>query len=282
MNNDIEKIKSATAKLVCGNKKGTAFLVGEDIAITMSHCLIQDLEQTKNTKIMLTFKNIPGEVNASVQESGTDSNPISILKLDHKVQTEYLKLAYCETPLPRGTELLTYGYPAVKGEDGYPVDLTVNDQLGSVSYDYDVALLPSSKSNLNDYSGMSGSPLMWENCVVGILTAETVQAQDGGKNVVDILAISNRKLLKVFKEFDIDVEKMKGTDPHKDQESMIEEDDSVKSPLIKASDSLQIESILDTDINKAKFREEDLKNIRHRIDVADFMSCHQTALMSCL
>lgn len=267
MNNDIEKIKSATAKLVCGNKKGTAFLVGEDIAITMSHCLIQDLEQTKNTKIMLTFKNIPGEVNASVQESGTDSNPISILKLDHKVQTEYLKLAYCETPLPRGTELLTYGYPAVKGEDGYPVDLTVNDQLGSVSYDYDVALLPSSKSNLNDYSGMSGSPLMWENCVVGILTAETVQAQDGGKNVVDILAISNRKLLKVFKEFDIDVEKMKGTDPHKDQESMIEEDDSVKSPLIKASDSLQIESILDTDINKAKFREEDLKNIRHRIEI---------------
>lgn len=272
MNNDIEKIKAATAQLDCGDEKGTAFLIGEDIAITMSHCLIEALMQTENTEIMLTFKNIPGEVdlkvNASMQESGSSSNPISILKLEHKVQAEYLKLAYCETPLPRDTELLTYGYPAAKGGDGYPVNLTVNDQCGRTKpYDYDVSLFPSPKSRLNDYSGMSGSPVMWENCVVGILATETVEAQNGGKNVVDIQAISNRQLLEVFKEFDIDVEKMKETDQPEWLESMNEEGDSVKSPLIKANYSLHIDSILDTNINKKIFREEDLKNIRHRIEI---------------
>ena len=272
MNNDIGKVKAATAQLDCGNEKGTAFLIGEDIAITMSHCLIKALGQTENAEIMLTFKNISGEtdlkVNASIQESKSGSNTISILKLERKVQAEYLKLAYCEKPLPRDTEVLIYGYPATNREGGYPVNLTVNDQLvKNEPYDYDVALQPSPGSRLNDYSGMSGSPVMWENCVVGILAAETVEVQNGGKNVVDVKAISNRRLLEAFKEFGIDVEKMKGTDQPEQLEPMNEEGDSVKSPLIKANYRLHIDSILDTNINKKIFREEDLKNIRQRIEI---------------
>lgn len=81
MNNDIEKIKAATAQLDCGDEKGTAFLIGEDIAITMSHCLIEALMQTENTEIMLTFKNIPGEVDLKVKASmqGNCSHPINPL-----------------------------------------------------------------------------------------------------------------------------------------------------------------------------------------------------------
>ena len=215
--NNIDNLKSAIAKLDCGDEKGTAFLIDEDTAVTAAHCLGETLGEEQKKEIVLTFKNIPEKtelkVKAFISKGEYDLEPVSILKLEQKVETEYLKLAYCEIPLPREEKLLTYGYPAAKREEGYPVDLFINDQLGNNQpHDYDVTLLPDSKNKINDYSGMSGSPVLWNGYVVGILTAESVEAQNRGKQVIDINAISNRRALRIYENLGIVIEKIRGRD----------------------------------------------------------------------
>ena len=215
--NNIDNLKSAIAKLDCGDEKGTAFLIDEDTAVTAAHCLVEAFGEEQKKEIVLTFKNIPEKtelkVKAFISKGEYDSEPVSILKLEQKVETEYLKLAYCEIPLPRDEKLLTYGYPAAKREEGYPVDLFINDQLGiNQPHDYDVTLLPDSKNKINDYSGMSGSPVLWNGYVVGILTAESVEAQNRGKQVIDINAISNRRALRIYENLGIVIEKLRDRD----------------------------------------------------------------------
>lgn len=152
------RIKSAIAMLDCGTKKGTAFLVNEDTAVTVSHCIIDALENDE--EIILTFKNIEGMEmftrKAFLFQNDIQQCPVSILKLEDKVETEYLKLGYSENLLKRDEKLFTYGYPAAKQEEGYPINVYVNDYLNENNpYDYDFSLLPDSKSKINDYSGMS-------------------------------------------------------------------------------------------------------------------------------
>ena len=54
---------------------------------------------------------------------------------------------------------------------------------------------------------MSGSPVLWNGYVVGILTAESVEAQNRGKQVIDVNAISNRRALSVYENLGIVIEK---------------------------------------------------------------------------
>lgn len=214
---NIEKIKAAVAKLDCGMEKGTAFLISADTAITVSHCVMDDLEKDQE-EIRLTFMNIPEKESFSVTafplKNEDTSAPICILKLDQKVETEYLKLAYWEDPLFRNGKLFTYGYPAAKREEGYPVDMSINDHLNkNVVCDYDIKLVQDPKSKLNDYSGMSGSPVVWKDYVIGVLTAESLEVQKGSQQVIDIGAISNKKALELYEKSGIILEKLRKRDP---------------------------------------------------------------------
>ena len=113
----MENIKSTVAKLNCGNTQGTAFLISKNFALTMSHCVQEAIDD--NEKIYLSFKNISGE--DEIERTATileyDNNfPVSILEIDNKIDNiNPLEIKCFNNKLKRGTRVLAYGYPKVKG-----------------------------------------------------------------------------------------------------------------------------------------------------------------------
>lgn len=191
----VERVKQAVAKLKCGEHDGTAFLISGDIAITATHCILEYIDEEK--EILLTFYNIVGKEKFPVEAiliSETDS-PVAVLKLKEEVETQYLQLVCYIDNMERNTEVVSYGYPVVEGVDGYPVDLYINDYLSpNTLNEYDISLLISEKSKISDYSGMSGSPALYRNQVIGILIEENMEISESGGHATGLKLISNHRV----------------------------------------------------------------------------------------
>lgn len=197
----VERVKQAVAKLKCGEHDGTAFLISGDIAITATHCILEYIDGDE--EILLTFYNIVGKDTFPVEAtlvSEADS-PLAVLKLKEAVETQYLQLVCYTDNMERNTAVVSYGYPAVEGVDGYPVDLYINDYLSSNTMnDYDISLLISEKSKISDYSGMSGSPALYREQVIGILLEENMEVSESGGHATGLKLISNHRVQKCLEK----------------------------------------------------------------------------------
>ena len=191
----VERVKQAVAKLKCGEHDGTAFLISGDIAITATHCILEYIDGDE--EILLTFYNIVGKEKFPVEAilvSKADS-PIAVLKLKEEVETQDRQLVCYIDNMERNTEVVSYGYPVVEGVDGYPVDLYINDYLSpNTLNEYDISLLISEKSKISDYSGMSGSPALYRNQVIGILIEENMEISESGGHATGLKLISNHRV----------------------------------------------------------------------------------------
>ena len=203
----MENIKSTVAKLNCGNEQGTAFLISKNFALTMSHCVQEAIDDNK--KIYLSFKNIYGE--DEIERIATilkydNSFPVSILKIDNKIDNiNPLEIKCYNNQLTRGTRVLAYGYPKVKGEEGSFVDLSIDDYLHeNVANDADITLKISADNRMKNYSGMSGSPVIYKNSIIGILTEQTNELSDFENKAIALKMISMKKVKKMLDAFNID------------------------------------------------------------------------------
>lgn len=196
----VEKIKRAVAKLQCGEKSGTAFMINENTALTVSHCILEAIEEDK--EITLTFYNIEGREASPVRAFWVPEEnryPVSVLRLEESIEIKPLELACYMDKLRRNTELFSYGYLGIEGTEGYPVDLYVNQYLTeNIPYDYDIAVLIDEKSRVNDYTGMSGSPVVYRNQVIGLLIEENLETAGNYYHATDLKVISNGKVQKFF------------------------------------------------------------------------------------
>lgn len=196
----VEEIKKAVAKLQCGEKSGTAFMINENTALTVSHCILEAIEEDR--EITLIFYNIEGREAFPVRAFWVpDKNqyPVSVLKLEEPVETKYLELACYSDQIRRKEEMFSYGYLDIEGVEGYPLDLYVNQYLNeNMPCHYDIVLLPDGKNNVKDYSGMSGSPIIYRNYVIGILTEENLEVMKDDCQAIDLKVISNKKVVKLF------------------------------------------------------------------------------------
>ena len=200
----IERAKEAVAKLTCGEHDGTAFLVSGDIAITATHCILEYIDG--DAEIVLTFFNIVGKEKFEVEATlvSESNSPLAVLKLAETVETQYLQLGCYLDQMRRNTEVVSYGYPVVEGVDGYPVDLYINDYMNpNTMNEYDISLLISEKSKITDYSGMSGSPVLYREHVVGILIEERMETSESGGHATGLKLISNYKMKKCLENNEI-------------------------------------------------------------------------------
>ena len=191
----IEKVKQAVAQLKCGEHDGTAFLISSDIAITATHCILENI--AGNKEIVLMFYNIVDKEKFPIKATliSEKNSPLAILKLEEVVETEYIQLVCYSDNMKRNTEVVSYGYPVVEGVDGYPVDLYINDYISpNTMNDYDISLLISEKSKISDYSGMSGSPVLFRNQAIGILIEESVEVSQSSRCATGLKLISNHKV----------------------------------------------------------------------------------------
>ena len=196
----MDNLKSAVALLICGKEQGTAFLISNTLALTMTHCVEDAIENGEDIK--LAFKNIPGQdeinIKASIVPYEKDY-PVSVLRLDNEIQIEPLGISCCEDHISQEEKLIAYGYPHVKGDEGYPINIFINDYLSeNVVNDGDVTLVIDSKIRIENFAGMSGSPVVYRNNVIGILIEQGIESIGNNRKAVDVKMISIKKIRKLL------------------------------------------------------------------------------------
>lgn len=207
----MDSLKSAVALLNCGKEQGTAFLVSNTLALTMTHCVEDAIENEENIK--LTFKNIPDQDEINIKASIVsyeEEYPVSVLRLDNEIQIEPLGIFCCEDHVSREEKLISYGYPHVKGDEGYPINIFINDYLSeNVANDGDVALVIDPKIRIENFAGMSGSPVVYRNKVIGILIEQGIESIGNNRKAVDVKMISIKRIQKLLDNVSIQYSSIK-------------------------------------------------------------------------
>lgn len=196
----MDNIKSAVAVLTCGEEQGTAFLVSNTLALTMTHCIEDAIENQK--EIILSFKNICDQEEITIEASVVsveEAYPVSILKLNEEIQIEPLDINCCVDHISREEKLMAYGYPHVKIDEGCPIDIFINDYLNeNVVNDGDVTLVIDPKIRIENFAGMSGSPVLYRNKVIGILIEQGIESIGNNRRAVDVKMISIKRIQKLL------------------------------------------------------------------------------------
>ena len=184
----MDNLKSAVALLSCGEEQGTAFLISSTLALTMTHCIEEAIENEKDIK--LSFKNIPGQDEINVEASiisYKEDYPVSVLRLNNEIKIDLLGIFCCEDHISREEKLVAYGYPHIKGDEGYPIDVYIGDYLNeNIVNDGDVTLVVDSKIRMDSFTGMSGSPVFYRNKVIGILIEQTIESIGNNQKAIDV------------------------------------------------------------------------------------------------
>lgn len=194
-----KQIKSNIAYLKCGSSQGTAFLISSNKAITAYHCIEEYSDQSP---IELKFKDalnskiiraIPINITFSIE----NQLDIIVLKLEEEIlDQEYLELS--KELIATQSLWKTFGYPQIENIDGIFLE-------GKVLYEkrednpenYD--LVVQSDESITSTQGMSGSPLIIDGKVFGIIVFDRAK-----RNTLGVISI--KKAMPIFEKIEINVQ----------------------------------------------------------------------------
>ncbi|WP_427137324.1 hypothetical protein [Psychrobacillus psychrodurans] len=188
-------------RLNCGPEKATAFLISNNQAITATHAI---KKHYPNNEIVLEFMNLdsfPIKVRA-VPVEGLPHSPITILQLVRNIDSEFYCVFY-NHPVNKDDNYEIFGYPSTKWATGNWILSTVSrritDQMAQ-PYDWDIDL--NHNSNIEDFSGLSGSPLFINKRLVGVILTEN----NAKGKAISLGAISIAKIEDIITAANIKIE----------------------------------------------------------------------------
>jgi len=198
--------KKITAKIQCGESSyGTAFLISNQLAITAAHVV----DEGNDTNILLTFYIEENDIEVkgkalNLQESLDNNIDAVIIQLDKPVDFFDQEVLFIRpSRFPEKTPWKSYAY-AVKKEYDEPLRGYINNSIShkrETKWDIDIHC----ENSLSDYKGASGSPLIINEKIAGIIIQQTNNT---------LVAVSTRKLKEFLEWHNI---------------SIIEEDIHIKS-----------------------------------------------------
>jgi V8-like Glu-specific endopeptidase len=160
-----------TKKNVChikhGSKNGSGFLISNNEIITAKHCIDSSL----NGGIKVKFLELEGGkkiLNAEILDDSDDK--IIILKIDTQLKFEHFKVA--KMKLRKYFECETFGYPEVMKSTGTGIKLEIDDVKTSLNFEeanYNIILKYDPACRIENFYGLSGSPLIVDKTVVGVI-----------------------------------------------------------------------------------------------------------------
>lgn len=182
--------ETAVALLICGEQKGTAFFLSARVGVTAKHCIVSHLaDPSVPIELVVGAQRLQAKLSLPIVPESED---VAFLELSEPVSDELI-LTASATNIPTGTEWHCYGYPSAFEENlgrfGGRVALT---QLAeSSTWDVQLAFegpIPA----LNDFSGLSGAPIITDGTVVGL-----IQQQVGGGTLVGVSFSRLRRFLQL-------------------------------------------------------------------------------------
>jgi V8-like Glu-specific endopeptidase len=181
-NKEKERIEKCVVQIECVNKVnkndielGTGFFVDKNIVITASHVINKYYENSSqyDINIIPVKANLDKVIKVKKTVESERNNYISILELEETVETiSPLKftLGYA---IKRDDMYFTFGHPRCKRIVGYPVENRIATSINerqSYKINWDLNL---SGERLEDFEGFSGSPVVINNMLIGIVQTES-------------------------------------------------------------------------------------------------------------
>jgi len=179
-----KQIEIATVQVACGDKSGTAFFVATEgdkqILLTSEH----NLPEGQPVKLYINDKEIESEILERISD-----RDVAILELKNQSATIISGLPLKKIEIPYNENWETYGFPKKRVDSGGRY--TGNVSRTNDGRKWDVDLECEQYNNLVQFAGLSGSPLVMNGHVVGVIGYDTVGTL-GATSIGSIAEILNK------------------------------------------------------------------------------------------
>jgi len=159
-------IRAATCATKCGDEHGTGFLIDQGKVMVARHAVLKALTDSEAIELTFQVKDVDVVLNALIV---AESEALDVCLLVFAPTTEMKPLAI-DRKMPRdGTEWRSFGFPRGKIAIGHRVFGRVSHTLPTPKLKMDMDLSVDPSVTLQDYSGLSGAPLVIDDSVVGMI-----------------------------------------------------------------------------------------------------------------
>ncbi len=177
-----ERIETCVVQIECVNKLdstdielGTGFFIEKNIIITASHVIDKYYDDSSNYLInVIPIKaGIGTKIKVHKVLESEKNNFIAVLELEEKIDDVNPLKFTLGYKIERDDIYFSFGYPQWKRESGYPVENKVATDINpnqSRRIDWDLIL---TSERIEDFSGFSGSPVIIDNMLIGIVQTES-------------------------------------------------------------------------------------------------------------
>jgi len=207
-----KRIEECVVQIECVNKLnkedielGTGFFVGKNVIITASHVIDKYYDNSSDYFINITpiKAKIDRKIKVEKVLECKRNNFVAILQLEENIETINPLKFTLGYNIERGDEYFSFGHPQCKRLIGYPVEnkiaTSINEnQSRKVNWDLNLT-----SERVEDFKGFSGSPVIVNNMLVGIVQTES---EANGKTIsigmssIDIM--NNYIPEKYYKKYD--------------------------------------------------------------------------------
>ncbi|ASJ39091.1 S1 family peptidase [Vibrio vulnificus] len=260
----------------CGDQEGTAFLVSKNTALTAFHVVEEYFDGRKITLSNSSNVGVEAKVSSVTVDKykAMDIAILNVSELDDN--TDYLPVAISET-IPEMTKWSSRGYLGAKTSDGHNINPVGNTIVTSYyeslteersNYDTDLAV----EGSWTCFEGMSGSPLIIDGYVYGVLTTETIQ----NGSTKELCALSTSKFSELLNQAEINFA-TRNIDCNKELDNSGTE--GYDGIIVEDSRSLseKLTSVC-SDIRKSRIHKYGRDAINSNLELARFPDCQVNSL----
>lgn len=157
-------IKAATCQISCGSESGTGYLITESHILTARHCIFPAINS--GSEVNLIFSDSESHITANII-AHSEKLDVCILSIPESLRHQTIPL---NASMPReGEEWLSFGYPIGKTTIGHRIVGKISQCLDAPKCRIDIDLAVNSSTELDNYSGLSGSALVCDNTIRGLI-----------------------------------------------------------------------------------------------------------------
>ncbi|MGG0747253.1 trypsin-like serine protease [Priestia megaterium] len=187
------KYRFSTAKIKCKEDISTGFLISNNKVITAVHSVKEYLSNDENA-IEIIFRDKNGNKiirnGIPIQPVTEDIDDFEIIALQLNETISHINSLECiKHDFEDETDVFTYGYPAVRQNEGTLINMKVLGDNGDIDLKVD-------SDSIKDYQGCSGGPLIYKKFVVGVMLEQVAENGEASR----IGAVSFKKYEQYFKE----------------------------------------------------------------------------------
>jgi len=187
-----KEIETATVRLSCGNKCGTAFFIeaedGNQILLTSEHNIIDE----QPIKLTINETEIEAEILERIPEKD-----VALLTIKNNLIQDINTLPLKCTEVPYNESWECYGFPSMRVTTGGRYNGNVSRTNNDTKWDIDLEC--EQYNNLEKFDGLSGAALVANGFVIGVMGYDNTGTL-GATSILSIIETLNKHNISVEKE----------------------------------------------------------------------------------